>query len=1300
MKVLIYIEPLTEREAPTWKRAWLEYAALMARAIEAKVASLSLVAIVGDGIAVEAGSVLAGARVEVLKHSELVPRFGATALQVAIGWYRGGTPEAMKAMGDLVKQRVRGFVPDVCITFSPAPFLRSAFPKAPLLHFELGMVSRPPFPLTGYLDPIGMFTQGFIGRHGALVAGFKPTRDELRLVALIRDKTVRQIADSNPLSSVARELGGGFRRRVLLVLQFSNFYAYDAHATYPEQYDLLVQTLEAAPPDVGVFVTEHPQHPLLSGDTLTHLKAQFPNLLWSPAFRETPAASQYLMEHADCVVTVSSSVGWQALLWRKPLLVVGHSHLDLVADGHDLHDLESLLAKTVRNDAQKERVLAWHLSRYASPFDVLFGRSEVVDRIERAIALHKTRELSTYFDKPFAGESNLIATYAEAVDRVGSARLIEESERRIKEMQATLEVNLEAQKNLASALDLREQAYQDRVRELAAEASRAEVLVQQIKTFESQIEASSRSLALVQQQLAIVVQNLSAREADVAELQGRLAAMSQLAETRAAAAGTLLERETALAELRARIAALAQAVEARDLELDSLRKRAAGASELEGRIVALTQQSDSLAAELQARSRQFAELLDVQARQGATIHALESTRHQLETERGRAEASAAEVLLLKQRLLAEAEAAQGRDQALSEAVAKRDQTLAVLTQRATGLEAEIVELQQAISARDTNALDLGVALESLTLAKSSVESRLYQVEGQLGDVEQRNAALSAAIAQADEHGQELLSKNRSMSLQLEGREAEVCAIHANRAEVEADRHALREALAADQLRLVSYQQRMTELEGIVGDHRKIIQQIWSSRSWRLTKGVRFAGRLVRGDWRGAVVALRRFLGLVGEKPGVSGLQLLSTPASLPPAAASGFASREMARSTNGATQAVDSPQPIARPTAPRHRILLVSYYCPSRSHAGGLRILDLYALIHRKAPGAELHLYTHRRPSIDWSEDEVSSIFNRVYWSPTEELSAAGLTALAGGPQRFDVIDLQFHQAALDIDSYRLMGRTILFTPMESLARFSFLQARSAFQATGRFPLRELVRSFRAVAEEVVFSFRVDKVVCVSRSDAAFLRTVTYLRSVQSLETGVSEIEFPGAGAGGLMRDLAPAGQTVLYVAYFGSQTNVDALRWYLDHVHPLVVDKVPGYEFIVVGRGDLAAFADYAGPNVKFVGEVPRLAPYIEAARVGIAPALSGSGFRGKVNQYALFSVPTVVSPISAKGLAYQAGKDILIGRTAQEFADHCVALLRDDQLNLSIGAAARATCAAKYTWESKWPAVARLYEISESTQ
>ena len=112
---------------------------------------------------------------------------------------------------------------------------------------------------------------------------------------------------------------------------------------------------------------------------------------------------------------------------------------------------------------------------------------------------------------------------------------------------------------------------------------------------------------------------------------------------------------------------------------------------------------------------------------------------------------------------------------------------------------------------------------------------------------------------------------------------------------------------------------------------------------------------------------------------------------------------------------------------------------------------------------------------------------------------------------------------------------------------------------------------------------------------------------------------------------------------------------------------------------------------------QVAALEPYIRVANHGIAPALAGSGFRGKVNQYAVLGIPAVASRIAHKGLAYRDRQSILIADAPEDFARCCIQLLQDDKLNDAIAAAARRVCIAAYGWQTKWPDIATTYGVKE---
>ena len=606
----------------------------------------------------------------------------------------------------------------------------------------------------------------------------------------------------------------------------------------------------------------------------------------------------------------------------------------------------------------------------------------------------------------------------------------------------------------------------------------------------------------------------------------------------------------------------------------------------------------------------------------------------------------------------------GQVAGLTNLVGERDAQIAGLTGLVAERDARIAGLTSVVAERDAQ-------IAGLTGLVAERDARIAGLTGLVAERDTQIAGLTSLVAERDAQIAGLTSLVAEREAQLAGRDDQIAGLNS---EVVVLRAALSDQMNFSQ----GLQQSLTERQSK-------IDEILGSRSWRATKLLRLLGRVLRGEWDVVGALLRRYAGSesIAEQPVPLPAQP-AAPVNIPEVAVSPV-----------------SPMPIPSPVEQlaRKKLLLVAYYCPSRAHAGGLRILDLYSLIKARHPDVQLDIYTHCRPGIDWSTEDVERIFDNIYYSPCEELTPGGLLALQKSQPRYDVIDLQFHQSADHLEGFRCLGRKILFTPMESQTKALYVELKSLFSKGSHFSLRKAAVNIKLAAEEVVFSFKADAVVCVSRTDAAFLRTITGLRKVRHLDTGISGIEFADALTDGWPQaNPAAKEKRLVYVAYFGSETNIVALKWYLEHVHPLVKARVPGYVLSVVGRGDLAPFQRYRDASVEFLGEVPSLAPHISRARVGIAPALGGSGFRGKVNQYAVYGVPSVVSPISAHGLAYRNSFNIFVAASPEEFARDCIQLLEDVDLNRVMGQRARETCLAKYTWESKLKAIRGIYDLDDA--
>lgn len=373
-----------------------------------------------------------------------------------------------------------------------------------------------------------------------------------------------------------------------------------------------------------------------------------------------------------------------------------------------------------------------------------------------------------------------------------------------------------------------------------------------------------------------------------------------------------------------------------------------------------------------------------------------------------------------------------------------------------------------------------------------------------------------------------------------------------------------------------------------------------------------------------------------------------------------------------------------------YNILLVSYYLPSRGHGGGLRLLDLYSAIRTLYPDARLDLVAARSGPDEAPEDEVKAVFDNIWLLDANDFNPEGLASRELLSKRYDVVDLQYLQSGYLIRAYRKTGeRRIIFSPMESMVR-SLGTFFRGFSLTRAWTVQAW-RNLTYALQEIRFVFSADHVLCVSEGDARVLRRFRWRGRVTAIETGVSPLEFPESlRAAAPVRDLCEV-RRVVFVAYFGSATNMEALKWYLDEVHPLILKDVPQYRLGIVGRG-LEPDAIQVD-SVDVIGEVESIEPCLKNAWVGIAPALSGAGLRGKINQYAIAGVPCVASTLAAKGLAYRDGESIYLAGDAVAFAKHCTWLLSYPLKNMEMGSAARKICLANYVWEAKIGQIARLY-------
>jgi len=168
----------------------------------------------------------------------------------------------------------------------------------------------------------------------------------------------------------------------------------------------------------------------------------------------------------------------------------------------------------------------------------------------------------------------------------------------------------------------------------------------------------------------------------------------------------------------------------------------------------------------------------------------------------------------------------------------------------------------------------------------------------------------------------------------------------------------------------------------------------------------------------------------------------------------------------------------------------------------------------------------------------------------------------------------------------------------------------------------------------------------------------------------------------------------ILFVGNFRHAPNEDAVLWFCSECWPIVHEALPQAHLRIVGTAPPAAFTQISAPQVTVEGWVPSVEPYLERARVSIAPLRFGSGVKGKIGEAIACGVPVVTTSIGSEGMGLVHREHALVADTAEDFASCVVELFSDEHLWGKLSASARSLLAQTMDVEVARAALGRILE------
>jgi sugar transferase (PEP-CTERM/EpsH1 system associated) len=154
---------------------------------------------------------------------------------------------------------------------------------------------------------------------------------------------------------------------------------------------------------------------------------------------------------------------------------------------------------------------------------------------------------------------------------------------------------------------------------------------------------------------------------------------------------------------------------------------------------------------------------------------------------------------------------------------------------------------------------------------------------------------------------------------------------------------------------------------------------------------------------------------------------------------------------------------------------------------------------------------------------------------------------------------------------------------------------------------------------------------------------------------------------------------------------NVDAMAWFVPTAMPSLRQAWPAAKLYIVGRNPAPAVRALAGDAVVVTGAVNDVRPYLQHARVVVAPLRVARGIQNKILEAMAMARPVVAAAECAQALEVHPHEGVVEAVSTEEYVASVDALLSDRARADDIGRAGRDRVQRSYAWASRLAAIDR---------
>lgn len=290
-------------------------------------------------------------------------------------------------------------------------------------------------------------------------------------------------------------------------------------------------------------------------------------------------------------------------------------------------------------------------------------------------------------------------------------------------------------------------------------------------------------------------------------------------------------------------------------------------------------------------------------------------------------------------------------------------------------------------------------------------------------------------------------------------------------------------------------------------------------------------------------------------------------------------------------------------------------------------------------------------------------------------------------PEDTDIIHIAEFQAYSIIEPYlnKLPGIKVLDAHNVDYLRLkSEFDSSPIYRKVAGYPLIKKLKDYETDAVK-----KIDFVLTCSKHDSDIYSQYIKEEKITVIPNGVDLKMFVNKGR-------KEEKHTVLFIGNLSYSPNEFGIKWYLEHVHPLIKRKVSDYKIIITGISTPQWLKNKAlyDHTIQLKGFVEDITSEIAGAQVCICPILSGSGTRLKLLEYMAMKKAIVSTTAGAEGIEVRNNKHIMLANSPMRFSEAVQKLFDNVSLRSALGNDAYLLSKQKYDWDNIGSSLEKFYK------